>query len=89
MVAPGQRSDVAIRTQTTGGNPDGLPVHSFRRLLASLATPTRNTILTAIASAPPLTVLARQTPVQRRAYELLEFAVLPVIVDLNRELSLP
>ena len=40
-----------------------------------LATLTRNTVVTAIAPALPLTVLARPTPVQRRAYELLELAV--------------
>ena len=72
VVAPAQRSEAAIRKQTTGVTPDGLPVHSFRTLLADLATLTRNTIVTAIAPALPLTVLARPTPVQRPAYELLE-----------------
>ena len=42
VVAPAQRSEVAIRKQTTGFTPDGLPVHSFRTLLANLATLTRN-----------------------------------------------
>ena len=73
VVAPAQRSEAAIRKQTTGVTPDGLPVHSFRTLLADLATLTRNTIVTAIAPALPLIVLARPTPVQRRAYELLSF----------------
>jgi Transposase DDE domain len=72
VVAPAQRSQAAVRKQTTGVTPDGLPVHSFRTLLADLATLTRNTIVTAIAPALPLTVLARSTPVQRRTYELLE-----------------
>jgi len=75
VVAPAQRSEAAVRKQTTGVTPDGLPVHSFRTLLADLATLTRNTIVTAIAPALPLTVLARPTPVQRRAYELLEVAL--------------
>jgi len=75
VVAPAQRSEAAIRKQTTGVTPDGLPVHSFRTLLADLATLTRNTIVTAIAPALPLTVLARPTPVQRRACELLEIAL--------------
>ena len=65
VVAPAQRSEAAIRKQTTGVTPDGLPVHSFRTLLADLATLTRNTIVTAIAPALPLIVLARPTPVQR------------------------
>jgi hypothetical protein len=75
VVAPAQRSEAAIRKQTTGVTPDGLPVHSFHTLLADLATLTRNTIVTAIAPALPFTVLARPTPVQRRAYELLELAL--------------
>ncbi len=78
VVAPAQRSEAAIRKQTTGATPDGgggLPVHSFRTLLADLATLTRNTIVTAVAPGLPLTVLARPTPVQRRAYELLEVAL--------------
>jgi hypothetical protein len=75
VVAPAQRSEAAIRKQTTGVTPDGLPVHSFRTLLADLATLTRNTVVTAITPALLLTVLARPTPVQRRAYELLELAV--------------
>jgi transposase len=74
-VAPAQRSEAAIRKQTTGVTPDGLPVHSFRTLLADLATLTRNIIVTAIAPALPLTVLARPTSVQRRAFELLETAL--------------
>ena len=36
-VAKAQRSPIAIRKQTTGVTPDGLPVHSFRTLLADLA----------------------------------------------------
>ena len=75
VVAPAQRSNAAIRKQTTGVTPDGLPVHSFPTLLADLATLTRNTVVTAIAPALPLNVLARPTPVQRRAYELLEVAL--------------
>ena len=71
VVAPAQRSETAIRKQTTGMTPDGLPVHSFRTLLADLATLTRNIVVTAIAPALPLNVLARPTPVQRRAYQLL------------------
>jgi hypothetical protein len=74
-VAPAQRSEAAIRKQTTGVTPDGLPVHSFHTLLADLATLTHNTIVTAIAPTLPLIVLARRTPVQRRAYELLEMAL--------------
>ena len=70
-VAKAQRSPAAIKKQTTGVTPEGLPVHSFRTLLADLATLARNTIVVAIAPGHPLTVLTQPTPVQRRAFELL------------------
>ena len=72
VVAKARRSPAAIRKQTTGVTPDGLPVHSFRTLLADLATVARNTIITAVAPNLPLTVLTRPTTVQQRAFELLE-----------------
>jgi hypothetical protein len=75
VVASAQRSPVAIRKQTTGLTSDGLPVHSFRTLLADLATLARDTIITAITPGHPLTVLTRPTPVQRRAFELMELTL--------------
>jgi transposase len=75
VVAQAQRSPSAIRKQNTGATPDGLPVHSFRTLLADLATLARNTIVTAVAPGVPLTVLTRPTAVQQRAFELLGLAV--------------
>ena len=75
IVAPAQRSEAAIRKQTTGVTPDGLPVHSFHTLLADLATLTRNSLVTAVAPELPLIVLARPTLLQRKAYELLEIAL--------------
>ena len=44
VVAQAQRSKAAVKKQTTGMTPDGLPVHSFHTLLADLATMARNTI---------------------------------------------
>ena len=75
VVAKAQRSPAAIRKQTTGITSDGLPVHSFRTLLTDLATLARNTIITAVAPNLPLTVFTRPTPVQQRAFELLEVAL--------------
>src|SRR6201985_2331044 len=49
IVAKAGRSPAAVTKQTTGRTEDGLPVHSFRTLLADLATLVRNTITTAIA----------------------------------------
>src|SRR4051812_1048238 len=75
MVAQAQRSKAAIKKQTTGLTPDGLPVHSFRTLLADLATLARNTIITAINPNYPLSVITRPTPVQQKAFDLLGLAV--------------
>jgi transposase len=75
VVAQAQRSKAAVKKQMTGVTPDGLPVHSFRTLLADLATLARNTIITAINPLYPLTVVTRPTPVQQKAFDLLGLAV--------------
>ena len=54
---------------------DGLAVHSFRSLLADLATLARNTITTAISPHHPLTVVTGPTPVQQKAFALLGVAM--------------
>lgn len=71
VVARAPRSPAAVTKQTTGQTEDGLPVHSFRSLLADLATLVRNTVVTAITPHYPLTVLTRTTPVQHKALALL------------------
>ena len=71
VVAQAQRSPAAVTKQTTGLTPDGLPVHSFRSLLADLATVACNTIVTAITPNYPLTVVTRPTPIQHKALTLL------------------
>jgi Transposase DDE domain len=71
MVAQAQRSPAAVHKQTTGLTEDGLPVHSFRTLLADLATVARNTITTAITPNYPLTVVTRPTTIQHKAFQLL------------------
>jgi transposase len=71
IVAQAQRSKAAVKKQTTGLTEDGLPVHSFRSLLADLATLARNTITTAITPHYPITVLTRPTPIQQKAFDLL------------------
>src|SRR3954463_9003238 len=58
IVRPAQRSLAARSKQTRGITADGLPGHSFRSLLADLATLTRSTVETAIAGAGELTVYA-------------------------------
>jgi hypothetical protein len=75
VVASAQRSPAAIRKQTTGVTPEGMPVHSFQTLLADLGTLARNTIVTAITPDHELTVFTRPTPVQRKAFELTQVAL--------------
>ena len=69
VVAQAQRSKAAVRKQTTGLTPDGLPVHSFHTLLGDLATLTRNVLR--LGRDRLTTVLATPTPTQRRALDLL------------------
>jgi len=74
VVAKAERSPAAITKQTTGRTEDGLPVHSFRTLLADLATLTRNTLVTAIDPERSLTLTTRPTPLQQKALDLLSLA---------------
>lgn len=71
VVAQAHRSPAAVTKQTTGLTPDGLPVHSFRSLLADLATLARNTVTTDITPNYPITVLTRPTSIQHKAFALL------------------
>jgi hypothetical protein len=68
-VAKAQSSPAAKRKATAKRTDDGLPVHSFRSLLADLATLTRNTVRFGRAATFP--VLATPTDIQRRAFDLL------------------
>jgi hypothetical protein len=71
IVAKAVRSDAATRKQTTGRTDDGLPVHSFRTLLADLATYCRLQAATALNEKYIFTLHTRPTPTQQRAFELL------------------
>jgi Transposase DDE domain len=72
-VAKAKVSKAAARKASTRhvevAGSDALPVHSFRTLLADLATLTRNTVR--FGAKTTLSVLATPTPVQRRAFGLL------------------
>jgi hypothetical protein len=68
-VSQAQPSSAAKRKATTKRTDQGLPVHSFRSLLADLATLTRNTVRFGRAAAFP--VLATPTELQRQALHLL------------------
>jgi hypothetical protein len=68
-VAKAQPSPAAKRKAKTKRTDDGLPVHSFRTLLADLATLTRNSVR--CAKSPAMALLARPTQIQQRAFDLL------------------
>jgi transposase len=69
VVAPAQRSTSAQQKATSQQTADGLPVHSFRSLLADLATLTRNRVR---MGEQAFDMLATPTAVQQRAFELLQ-----------------
>jgi hypothetical protein len=68
-VAKAKPSPAAKRKAKTKRTDDGQPVHSFRTLLADLATLTRNTVR--CGRAPAMAILAQPTKIQQRAFELL------------------
>lgn len=71
IVAPAQRSDAALKKAASKRTEEDLPVHSFRTLLADLATITRNTVRSE-ATGLEFERTTRPTPLQKRALELLE-----------------
>jgi hypothetical protein len=73
MVAPAERSAAAKRKSKTKMTEDHLPVHSFRTLLADLATITKNTVEVKPISndLAKFEKLTRPTPLQQRAFDLL------------------
>jgi transposase len=68
-VAQAQRSDSALQKAASQQTAEGLPVHSFRSLLADLATLTRNRVR---MGEQTFDMLATPTAVQERALELLQ-----------------
>ena len=70
-VAKAPRSPAARHKDTSGITPDGLPVHSYRSLLADLATVTRNEVTTPAAPDRTLILYPRLTPLQQKAFDLL------------------
>jgi hypothetical protein len=68
-VAKAQSSPAAKRKVRTKRTDDGLPVHSFRTLLADLGTIARNRV--SFGKAGEFTVTTRPTAIQQRALDLL------------------
>jgi hypothetical protein len=71
-VGPPERSADAIAKERDRRTPDGLPVGSFRTLMAELATLTRNRVVPAGADErAAFELLSEPTPLQARALELI------------------
>ena len=70
-VAAAQRSDTALAKAARKRTTDNAPVHSFTSLLADLATLCANQIQPA-DDMPAFTMTTTPTPLQRRAFELLD-----------------
>ena len=71
IVAPAKRSPSAHRKDESKQTEDGLPVHSFRTLLADLGTLAKNRVRTSAAQEAEFYMLTRPTSLQQRAFELL------------------
>jgi len=71
IVAKAERSNAADRKAASKRTHDGLPVHSFRSLLADLATVTRNTMAMEQNRDATFVLFPNLTPAQDRAFQLL------------------
>jgi hypothetical protein len=72
--APAQRSPSAQRKTRTQRTNDGLPVHSFQTRLHDLATVTKNR-LRFCESRTETTMVTTPTPLQQRAFDLLQVSL--------------
>ena len=75
IVAKAERSAAADRKAATKRTDDGFTVHSFRSLLADLATLTRNIVAIQSDLENSFVLYADPTPLQQRAFLLLDVAV--------------
>ena len=74
IVAPAERSDSALSKAATKNNSEGLPVHSFKTLLADLATISKNSV-TSQESSLEFQRITTPTPLQVSALELLNVSL--------------
>jgi transposase len=71
IVSRAPRSEVAQAKDRTKQTEDGLPVHSFRTLLADLGTLAKNRVRLAGTAGSELDLLTQPTRLQQRVFELL------------------
>jgi transposase len=75
IVAPAPRSEAAQAKDETKRTKDGLPVHSFRSLLADLGTLAKNRVRLTGSPGAELYVMTQPTSLQQRALDLLGVAL--------------
>jgi transposase len=75
IVAKAERSTAAKQKAATKRTAEGMPVHSFRSLLDDLATVTRNTMTLAKHPNQTFVLYPKLTPVQLRAFQLLNIPI--------------
>ena len=75
IVSPAPRSDAARRKDATKRTDDGYPVHSFQTLLEDLGTLTKNRVRMNGSHPSQFYVLAQPTPLQKRAFELIDVRI--------------
>ena len=75
VVAKAERSEAARRKARNRCTDDGLPVHSFRSLLADLATVSRNVMAMDGAPEASFVLYPQLTPLQDRVFQLLDLGV--------------
>ena len=75
IVQPAPRSEAARAKDRTKQTEDGLPVHSFRTLLADLGTLAKNRVRVRGGSGPEFYELTQPTPLQQRALDRLGVAL--------------
>ena len=71
-VQPASKSTAAKSKANSRRTPDELPVHSFQTLIEDLATLTRNQVRMPASGDATANVLARPTPLQKKAFRLLD-----------------
>ncbi len=71
-VAPAERSPTTRRKLATRRTAEGFPLHSFRTLLDDLSSVALNTVTLPGTCPAELTIMTEPTPLQQRAFELLD-----------------
>jgi hypothetical protein len=69
IVKPARRSERALSKAESKRTPEDLPVHSFRTLLADLATLAKTTVQPRVSGVPAFDRLTTPTPLQQQVFE--------------------